>query len=141
MSTKKSYKDHLSGQLFFEEVKHSLLIDKLPSSSEGFDELWQVEDSKPPQMEQSSIERYIDEQREQVFMLTDEVNFLREENTGLRRELNDISVKIESYEKIFQDYSSLVELNRALTKQLNGLMRAKEKESFQLRSIKAILNN
>ena len=52
----------------------------------------------------------------------------------------DLIQKNRIYEKIAQDYSHLMDLNRLLTKQLNSLMVSREKEKHQLSALKELLS-
>ncbi|MDX1918506.1 MAG: hypothetical protein SFT81_05135 [Candidatus Caenarcaniphilales bacterium] len=107
-------------------------------SLDGFDELWQVGIGYPVQ-ERTQIEELIDYQREQIYLLSDETNHLKSENHLLRQELADLAQKTEIYAQMCKDYVSLIELNRALTKQLNLVMSRCENEVAKLKAIRSLL--
>lgn len=108
---------------------------------DGFDQLWQIGDSTLASPSHGvSFDQVIEKQREEILNLKDELDFLKEDNLYLREELSKISHNFASFEKLRSDYASLAELNRCLTKQLNSIMRAQQRETFKLREIQKILS-
>lgn len=109
---------------------------------QGFDELWQATELSLPSYQDLSDLAQKDKENysEQILFLTDENNLLRNENFALRQEMVDLIQKNRIYEKIAQDYSHLMDLNRLLTKQLNSLMVSREKEKRQLSVLKELLS-
>jgi hypothetical protein len=109
---------------------------------QGFDELWQATELSLPSYQDLSdlAEKDKKDYSEQILFLTDENNLLRNENFALKQEMVDLIQKNRIYEKIAQDYSHLMDLNRLLTKQLNSLMVSREKEKHQLSALKELLS-
>jgi len=109
---------------------------------QGFDELWQATESSLPSYQDLSdlVQKDKKDYTEQILFLTDENNLLRNENFALKQEMVDLIQKNRIYEKITQDYSHLMDLNRILTKQLNSLMVSREKEKRQLSALKELLS-
>jgi hypothetical protein len=111
----------------------------LQTTLDGFDELWQVTESSFPTGYKTPLEKLLDDQREEVFFLTDEVNILKKLNFELRQEMAEMQSKSQMYEKICEDYVGVIELNRALTKQLNTVMSQRHKEQSQIQAMRTLL--
>ncbi|MDJ0624902.1 MAG: hypothetical protein QNJ31_00865 [Candidatus Caenarcaniphilales bacterium] len=109
---------------------------------EGFEGLWQATESTLPLFDshKTDSEKVIEEQREQILFLADELGSLRNENFELRQEMANLVRKSEMFEKVCQDYSHLIELNRSLTKQLNSIMSQREKEQAQIQALRNLLS-
>lgn len=117
---------------FFEEPH-------LQTTLDGFEELWQATEDSLPTGFKTPLERLVEDQREEIFFLTDELNILKKANFELRQEMAEMQAKAEIYEKICRDYVGVIELNRALTKQLNTIMSQRSKEQSQIQAMKTLL--
>ncbi len=112
----------------------------LKFEDDGFEDLWNATSATMPSLApQHTADFLISEQKEEILCLKDELDFIRNQNIRLKEEMIEFIKKIEFYEKIAEDYTSLLELNRCLTKQLNSVMDSYKKNFSQLEAIKDIL--
>jgi hypothetical protein len=118
---------------FFVEEAH------LQTTLDGFEQLWQITEAALPTDYKTPLEKLIEDQKEEILYLSDVVATMQQENFQLRQEMALISQKTEYYETICSDYSGIVDLNRALTKQLNQLMSSRDKQQHQLQALKTLL--
>jgi len=110
-------------------------------SGDDFEELWKVTDSKVATQSAAatSLEALLEKQTEEILCLSDELKIIRQENMRLREEMSKLHSKADICERVLGDYTSLLDLNRCLTKKLNEFMRLREKDASQLRAMKNLL--
>ncbi len=119
-------------ELFFQQVHQQTTL-------EGFEQLWQATEDSLPANYKTPFERLKDQHEEQILYLDDALSLLQKENFQLREEMAEMQSKLEIYKKVSEDYVSILELNRALTKQLNSVMGLREKEQNQIKALKVLL--
>lgn len=117
---------------FFQEVHQQTTL-------EGFDQLWQATEDSLPANYKTTFEKLEDQKEEQILYLNDALDLIQKENFRLREEMAEMQSKLEVYKKVSEDYVSVLELNRALTKQLNSVMALREKEQNQIQALKTLL--
>lgn len=110
--------------------------------NDGFSALWEVTEQElisPEQTAPSTLEELVSEQKQEIFLLKDEIELLKEENHSLRKNLLDTAELQEQCSQLSQDYQSVLSLNKSLTKKLNQMMSLYENELQKIAEIKNII--
>lgn len=103
---------------------------------DGFESLWEADEQSLPKV---LAVNPTNDLNEELDFIREEVNILRNENFALRLEMAEMARKSKSYEKLVEDYHSIIELNRNLTKQLNQVISLREKECRQIQAVRELL--